>query len=214
MTSNALKKIKNRLPVVSNRQGSRLLRLDLPYLDQIATQATPRTQTLRCALVAAVDPSIRKTGWCLANWWFKGGAAVSVEFLRAGVCAQEAGVGLYPVHGMTEKITCAVAGARVLIYEYPEIYGVNKAENPNDLFPLMAVLGGLVGAGHWPVQLGFMPREWKGAVPKDVHQERELRHVPAEWASRHIPDHNAADAVLLMHLQAKTLVGLDCIVFT
>lgn len=68
---------------------------------------------------------------------------------------------------------------RTLVVEVPQVYAGSKQKgDPNDLIQLAGVLGALTGLFRCAT-VGYAPREWKGQVPKDVHNRRILGKLSA-----------------------------------
>ena len=95
-----------------------------------------------------------------------------------------------------------------LVIEWPEVYSSRKTD-PNDLLLLAGVVGMIVGGFDWRRVYSYRPKEWKGQVPKAIHNERtmkqmsdkiltELRHIPGSYR------HNVVDAcgLALFHKEA------------
>ena len=97
-----------------------------------------------------------------------------------------------------------------IVVEKPQVYPKGKGPNanPDDLVELAAALGACVAALDdvvWPgVWVTYLPREWKGQVPKDVHHRRILKKLSSEELEllhdclEDVPEslrHNAIDAV-------------------
>lgn len=182
----------------------RSMRLDT---DALAVLEALRQELGEDVIVACVDPSIRSAGWALGA--FDG---ESMHMLSAGVeCVadRENLPGLIPVPLMVNRIFEQIKAAHVLVFEHPVIYPTAQVENPNHLMPLMAVLGGLMCAKDWINPQAYTPREWKGDIPKEVHQERHLRKFPKEWITTNLPDHNAADAALLLYWYTTEELGIN-----
>lgn len=85
-----------------------------------------------------------------------------------------------------------------LVCEWPQIYKGSR-EDPNGLLPLAAIVGGVL-AFAWASTALYKPREWKGSVPKKIHQPRILDALKDHERGilEEIPKtyrHNAVDAV-------------------
>lgn len=85
-----------------------------------------------------------------------------------------------------------------LVLEWPQIYKGERGKDPNQLLWLAAINGAALGCA---VDTAFLPhpREWKGQVPKDVHNRRVCSKLLPEVqaALDAIPKtyrHNAIDA--------------------
>lgn len=99
-----------------------------------------------------------------------------------------------------------IAKPEIVIVEHPVIYPVERAKaDPNDIVKLAAVAG-VVGAACAAASIGcelefVMPRQWKGTVPKHIHNERTRARCPEAVALVDcVPksqQHNIWDAVAL-----------------
>jgi hypothetical protein len=68
--------------------------------------------------------------------------------------------------------------------ELPQVYVASRSKgDPNDLIMLTGVVGGLV---HWFSGMSFcyLPREWKGSVPKEIMNARVLKHLSDDEQSK------------------------------
>lgn len=87
-----------------------------------------------------------------------------------------------------------------LVAEVPEVYPGMPKTDPNDLIDLAGVVGAIAGALDLPTHF-YLPRQWKGQLPKGVGVLRALAHLSDEERKRVEPapmkslDHNVADAV-------------------
>lgn len=83
--------------------------------------------------------------------------------------------------------------------EVPQVYGGPRAEDPNDLIDLAGVDGAIASRYASSNLNFFLPRQWKGQVPKDKMTQRikeqlfdfELARVKSAGAK----DHNTYDAI-------------------
>lgn len=87
-----------------------------------------------------------------------------------------------------------------LVAEVPEIYPGMPKTDPNDLIDLAGVVGAIAGVLKVPSQF-YLPRQWKGQIPKSVGTLRALAALDdaererVEPAPRKSLDHNTADAI-------------------
>ena len=87
--------------------------------------------------------------------------------------------------------------------EIPQVYGGRQGKgDPNDLIAMAYVAGCLTHAGVRTAEKHcVLPREWKGQVPKDIHNKRVMSKLnPDEVAIIEAikpasKRHNAIDAV-------------------
>lgn len=61
--------------------------------------------------------------------------------------------------------------------EFPRIYP-NSPERHNDIVDLAAMAGALTQALSYGTLILPYPRDWKGTVPKKIHNERILKKIP------------------------------------
>lgn len=59
----------------------------------------------------------------------------------------------------------------VLVIEGQQAYGVGFG-NPNDLFPLAELIGGVAGLLDPTVTIKLMPRYWTGGIPKEIRHKQ------------------------------------------
>lgn len=102
---------------------------------------------------------------------------------------------------MAEAVSVEVKGCDELVVEVPQVYGAGKQKgDPNDLIQVAGV-GAWVGSALNPKQAtGYLPREWKGQVPKEVHNARIEKKLTTQELSVFDPcppslRHNVLDAV-------------------
>lgn len=97
---------------------------------------------------------------------------------------------------------CGDRPIRGLACELPQIYREAKLKgDPNDLMDLAAVVGALCALIPTETIRIYLPREWKGQVPKEiVHQRVKQRLSIDEMTNVHMPPqkslaHNVWDAI-------------------
>lgn len=91
-----------------------------------------------------------------------------------------------------------------VVLEVPQVYVIGRGKgDPADLIELAGVDGAIAAQFPDAKHLGYRPRDWKGSVPKDVHQARVLKTL-SEADKRLIEEsspaslrHNVIDAVAL-----------------
>lgn len=100
-----------------------------------------------------------------------------------------------------ERIPSRLSAVDTLVLEVPQVYwGAKRGGNPSDLIQLAGVVGAVsfgIPAFKKPC---FLPREWKGQTPKDVHNKRVLAELGALEVESIEPCgktllHNVLDAV-------------------
>lgn len=72
-----------------------------------------------------------------------------------------------------------------LVIEFPQVYATRYQKgNQDDILQLAGVVGALVHSIEAAVTILYRPREWKGQVPKDIHNARVLASLsPPEKAA-------------------------------
>lgn len=95
--------------------------------------------------------------------------------------------GLFPVHAF--------------ITEYPQVYDkIHQLGDQDDIIQLACVAGAVSGAIPAKHYMGVLPREWKGQVPKKIHNLRMLNRITEQERANIEPaieqmKHNIYDAV-------------------
>jgi hypothetical protein len=133
-------------------------------------------------ILLAIDPGT-VTGWA----WFYSGKLLEASF---GPSVPD------------------VAKPDVLVIEKPQVYPGSDVD-PNTLITLAIKVGRHIERFE---KLGaktqiVLPRQWKGQVPKKIHNARVLRALPPDQRALVPNDHNAIDAVGLglFYLTGKKL---------
>lgn len=142
----------------------------------------------------AVDPSLACSGYAL----FDNGV-----FERAGVVSTLSSEPL-PVRIRACSATLSGVDYDQLVIEWPQIYphARGKGQDPNDLLCVAGVVGAILGETWRDAEYIKLvhPADWKGQVPKKIHNARVLQRLSAEERTR-LPDlpasklHNAIDAI-------------------
>jgi len=150
---------------------------------------------------ACIDPGLHHCGVALFS--------DQGELLDARLI-DERGDPQHPYRGMIFAVADHVStNARLqsveLVIERPQIYR-NSPADPNDLISLAVVIGGLLAViPRGRPAMTYLPRDWKGQVPKEVTEQRcRIRLSSAELQKfkekRMSLAHNVWDAVGLgMH---------------
>jgi hypothetical protein len=88
-----------------------------------------------------------------------------------------------------------------LVVEVPQVYfGSRGGGNAADLIELAGVVGAVSSSVPVRNRKCFLPREWKGSVPKAVHNKRVLKRLDAEETAslEKVPkslQHNMVDSI-------------------
>lgn len=153
-------------------------------------------------MILAIDPG-KNTGWAI--WTLDG-------------CLSACGLGVESLVEVLEQVRpqTSLASWRA-VYEHPE-YQPSRRVSPNDIITL-AVRCGVV-LGRLSEAFGFSwvparPSEWKGSVPKGVHQTRYLKVMaPVDRAkldaalAEHSKKDDIVDACALGHWYYRRLRAL------
>lgn len=136
-------------------------------------------------MILAIDPGLHACGCAIFD------ANTSNELLWAGLVKNPIDVHpenpSYPSGLWNSMVDAVDTELHVLGYEpdrlaieLPQVYIASRSKgDPNDLI----ALAGLVGAfTHWFRGMTFLylPREWKGSVPKKIMNDRVLKHLSEE----------------------------------
>ena len=128
------------------------------------------------ARIIAVDPGTRLCGYAV----FVDGEPVVAGVVRskADTVAQRAGAMAADV--LDALPTCAQRLFDVAVVERPVIYPDSRERDSDivDLAVSAGVIGGLLSGNAYALVMPT-PREWKGAVPKHIHNERTKAKCPA-----------------------------------
>lgn len=166
--------------------------------------------------VLSVDPGLRRSGCALfsSSGQLLAAALVLGESEASTDRAKERAV-VYrtmaeAVFAWSRREAAAVGGSvDFLAIEFPAVRkrGSQREEkqgvDPNDIVRLAAVVGAICVAVEAPATV-WLPEDWKGQVPKPIHNERalarlspeELARVPLRPRAKDI-DHNIADAIAI-----------------
>lgn len=145
----------------------------------------------------AIDPSIRHTGWALFN---------GSNLADCGLIKAPTKLGQEPMPARIAWVVAAIRTAApkadILLMEWPQIYAGGGKGDPNGLMAITAIIGGLIALYDSDRCRLVLPREWKGQVPKDVHNARVVASL--DGRGRAILDacdaapslrHNVIDAI-------------------
>ncbi len=168
----------------------------------------------------AVDPGLRKCGCALfgASGQLLAAALVLGELEASTDHARDRGL-VYRTMGeevfgwARHQTRLCASGADTnldrLVIEFPAVRkrGSQREEkagtDPNDIVRLSAVVGAILASVEAPSTV-WLPEEWKGQVPKPIHNERalarlspeELARVPVRVRAKDI-DHNVIDGIAI-----------------
>jgi hypothetical protein len=141
------------------------------------------TPTPACPLVT-LDPGIRGCGLAMVD---STGELAHAAYVRNPLKRGGDGAAIASMVGALEeilhvwvpwssswdKVRWAVA------VEMPQIYTAGKGKgDPNDLLPLMGVVGGLVSMRKWDSITTYRPRAWKGTINPDILTARICTRAP------------------------------------
>lgn len=134
------------------------------------------------ARIIAIDPGTRLCGWA----FFDDGVPLSAGVVKAAGVGRGATLAARAC-SMADQITDHMYGeVDFVVVERPLIYPDTK-ERDSDMMDL-AVAAGVVGG--WVAEAAGLgaqlvmptPREWKGTIPKPIHNERTKAKCPAAVA--------------------------------
>lgn len=146
--------------------------------------------------VMAIDPGLRHVGAAV----FEAGVLTRVALVRN---PEQVKRGPEAWHSMASTVQAFAPVCSVLVTEFPQVYDPRHQKgDQGDLIEVAGVAGAIVGAmfERAGTVVGYLPRTWKGQVPKDIHNKRILGKLsPAELEHlKGIPlslVHNVVDAV-------------------
>lgn len=127
--------------------------------------------------VIGVDPDLHHTGWALVE----PGRVVSCGVIRiAGrFRGAEAAVQMCRVLGVELRPRREEASSAVV--EGQQVYSRSQSRaDPKNLLHLATVSGAVIATLRTPTYLPT-PRQWKGSVPKAIHQGRVLSELEGPW---------------------------------
>lgn len=124
-----------------------------------------------------VDPDTHTSGVAIVD---SGGALVSASLVRSPN-------NLSGPEGVIEQIGCIgqIIGEYTVAVENQEIsYSAKDRKNPRSMLGVAQVAGAFVGLLGRGRRVFFpMPQEWKGSVPKIIHQARTFSRLGIPYAS-------------------------------
>lgn len=142
--------------------------------------------------ILAIDPGLRVLGAAL----FIKGKLAQAHVIK-NPCKTERGPKAWVA--MANAVITEV-GRQVddCVVELMQLYAKGKAK-PDDLMQLYGVAGAIVHASNASYYEGYLPKEWKSNVPKNIHNKRVLEKLEGRELHCLPPDssflHNAIDAV-------------------
>lgn len=150
----------------------------------------------------AVDPGLRACGCSL----FEGNTLYRAWLAKSPV-RQDRGPKAWFKMAETvlhDFVRMAPSRGRILhrlVLEVPQVYwGRNKGGRASDLIELAGVVGSVASSVPVLERVHYLPREWKGQVPKEVHNDRVLKKLRSEERARVINSppsvmHNVVDSI-------------------
>ncbi len=137
------------------------------------------------ATVIAIDPGTRMSGWAIFTDTKFESHAMGLRVVSVGLAKSNADSIAVRAAEMAHRIpyTIAVEGPILIVVERPVIYPDSK-ERDADQVDLAVSAGVLGGALRAYIKCGSRllmptPRQWKGTVPKPIHNERTAKRCPA-----------------------------------
>jgi hypothetical protein len=126
----------------------------------------------------AIDPGLRVAGAAV----FENAVLTWAGLVRNPVKKERGPEAWMAMAREVEKVVYVKANRNdALVTEYPQVYrGPRQKGDPADLIELTGVAGAISGVLQAETSRGFLPREWKGATPKTVHNARVLARLTAD----------------------------------
>ncbi len=112
-------------------------------------------------LILGIDPSLKSTGWAVMS-----NTGTLIEFghikgLKGGNTKERT----IDMCHMVTKLALSLPYCSVIL-EIPQDYGAGSKTSANNIMPLWAVVGAVVGVSQNRDVTLVTPREWKGTMPK------------------------------------------------
>jgi hypothetical protein len=149
-------------------------------------------------LLLSVDPGLRGCGCAL----WAGARLTRAGYVTSGSKDKRSSAWLAMSHAVRDWVGGTWPDA--LAVELPQVYRESLLKgDPNDLVDLACVVGGLCEIFSGAKQRVYLPKEWKGHVPKEIHHARAKKRLDAaELAGVELPSqkglaHNVWDGVAL-----------------
>ncbi len=89
------------------------------------------------------------------------------------------------------QVTCSLD---LLIIERPKVYPGVQREDPNDLIDVALMAGRMIERFPHSALRTPYPQDWKGQVPKEIHNRRVLKALTCTERKIVPNNHNAIDA--------------------
>lgn len=132
--------------------------------------------------IIALDPDLHNTGLAIGN----GNRILSVEVISIPKALVYEDAVLAMSAAVVQALRCKDLTKDSFIVEAQEVYFMSKAP-PDSILRLAQVAGACVAAciaagakvGKMP-----LPKEWKGSVPKNIHQARTCAHYGWKWEDK------------------------------
>ena len=150
-------------------------------------------------IILSLDPGLRCSGMGL----WKDGVLLHALMAQAQMGPRDIAGALEMARQVEIALTYAGAPApEFLVYEKQQVYP-GAGGDADDLFQL-AYCNGAIGHALGLPSKGYLPREWKGQVPKRVHHPRIIKALTDEERDAYARDtagyakslvHNVTDAV-------------------
>lgn len=119
-------------------------------------------------MLVSIDPGLRHCGVAV----FSDSGELQKTYLIRNKEKTERGPKVWK--SMAQEVRLGVPGTfSTLVIEVPQVYSARFAKgNPADLIELAGVDGALSICLPADEVFGYLPRVWKGQVPKDIHNQR------------------------------------------
>ena len=130
-------------------------------------------------IILGVDPSLTSTGWCVMDTETRmilDCGAIAVNSKRA----DKRDKAINTTRTLLRRLAVLDVTIDYIVCEVPIDYGAAAKGSANNLMPLWLIVGGIIGKyPDIPTYLYF-PREWKGTVPKKIHNKRTAKRLTEE----------------------------------
>jgi hypothetical protein len=122
-------------------------------------------------MLVAVDPGLHNCG---VSIWSNDGQLLEARLVKNTVEMS----GPLNAQPMARAVAAEVPLCDCdLVIEVPQVYPFGQGKgNPNDLIDLAAVAGACMGLAGGAVSY-YLPRQWKGQVPKDISHARAMAQL-------------------------------------
>lgn len=120
-------------------------------------------------MIVAVDPGLRGCGVAI----FERTELAAAAYVRNPVEGSGPAAWLGVAVAVREWLSGRTPLSAALVLEKPQVYRAGQSKgDPGDLIELAGVDGAIAGIRSWSSATAYLPRVWKGQVPKEIHHAR------------------------------------------